>query len=150
MRSICLVLILALILGSSLSATAAIKPRQVVCLGKVQVRQLDKKVIDQGVAQVKFHLVDKFLIKNIKVATKFKKVPAQTIEGYESRAMKRAIASGNYKADYFNIGHNGACQIGLGYQGDLAVSERAKTSWGVFMMGCGGAIVSGNLKCQMK
>jgi hypothetical protein len=111
---------------------------------------MDRKVIDQGAAQVKFTLVDKTLIKNVKVATKFKKVPAQYIEGFESRANKRAIASGQYHADFFNIGNNGACQFGLGYQGDLADKAQPQSSWGVFMMGCGNAIVTGNLKCQMK
>lgn len=136
------------VLAFSLSAMA--KPRTVLCQGPVKAQQLNKKLVDQGVAQVKFQLVDGSTIKDILVRSKFKKIKAQSIDAYQSIAVKRAVASGRYKADFFNIGHNGACQIAMGYQGDLAKSASPKASWGVFMMDCGAYAVTGNLKCQMR
>ncbi len=146
MNKLCLILILGFsILGHTFESS-----KEVYCEGAVKARASNGKVFDQGQARIVFFLIDHATIKNIRMVTKFKKIKPQTIEAFESRASKRAIASGKFKADLFNIGHNGACQVGLGYQGDLARSAQSLSSWGVFMMGCGNYGVVGNLKCQMK
>ncbi len=146
MRAVCLILTLLISLSAGASSTA----RKVVCIGNVQAQLPNKAIMDQGVARVRFDLVDKAVIKNIDVAAKFKKIPAQSLEAFESRAIKRGVASGRYRADLFNIGNNGACQIALGYQADLIQKAGTQNSWGVFVMGCGMHSVLGNLKCQMK
>lgn len=146
MKQLCLILIL----GFSIISHASDNRKEVYCEGAVKARSASGKVFDQGQARIAFFLTDHATIKNIRMVTKFKKIKPQTIEAFESRASKRAIASGKFKADLFNIGHNGACQVGLGYQGDLAKSAQALSSWGMFMMGCGNYGVVGNLKCQMK
>src|SRR5688572_24793798 len=131
MKALCLILTLIY----SVQGYSAV--RHVVCAGRVEARLPNKQKIDYGAARVRFQMSDKSEIRNIDVLSKFKELPGQTIEALEARAVKRAIASGKYKADLFNIGHNGACQIALGYQGDLALSPGTKSSWGVFVMGCG-------------
>lgn len=146
MKAICLILIL----GFSVLGSASEKLKQVSCEGSLRARTLAGKVFDQGNAQMQFQMTDAATMKNIRIWSKFSKIKPQTMEAFESRATKRAIASGKFKADFFNIGHNGACQMGLGYQGDLARSEKPLSSWGVFMMGCGNYAVVGNLKCQMR
>lgn len=146
MREICLILILSF----SVFSQAAEKFKVVYCEGSVRARSMNGKTFDQGKTKMAFVLTDSATMKRIRVVTKFSKIQPQSIEAFESRATKRAIASGKFKADFFNIGHNGACQIGLGYEGDLARSTKPLASWGVFMMGCGNYAVVGNLKCQMK
>ena len=146
MKKICLILVL----GFTIIGQAAENFKTVYCEGSVRARSMNGKVFDQGRAKMAFVLSDSATMKNIRVVTKFSKIKPQSIEAFESRAIKRAIASGKYKADFFNIGHNGACQVGMGYEGDLARSSKPLSSWGVFMMGCGNYAVVGNLKCQMK
>ncbi len=146
MKKICLILILGF---SSIGHTAEIG-KIVQCEGSVRARTTAGKVFDQGHARMVFQLTDSSTIKNIKILTKFSKIKPQTLEAFQALAAKRAIASEKFKADFFNIGHNGACQMGLGYQGDLARSAIPVASWGVFMMGCGNYRVVGNLKCQMR
>ncbi len=146
MKKICLMLILSF----SVTGMAAEKLRVVHCEGSIRARTVKGKIFDQGQAKLVFALADSSTLSQIRVATSFSKIKPQGIEAFESRAIKRAIASGKYKADLFNIGHNGACQIGLGYQGDLVRAEKPLASWGVFMMNCGNYGVMGNLKCQMK
>lgn len=144
MRGICLILTL------FVSTSVWAETRQVVCVGKVDARLANRAVADTGAARVKFTVIDNSIIRNIDVVTKFKKLPAQSLEAFESRAVKRGVASGNYRADLFNIGNNGACQIALGYQADLLAKPGMQSSWGLFVMGCGTHAVLGNLKCQMK
>ena len=146
MKKICLILIL----GFSSLSRAADEARTVVCEGSVRARTTAGKVFDQGHTKMAFQLTDSSTIKNIRILTKFSKIKPQTLEAFQSLAAKRAIASGKFKADFFNIGHNGACQMGLGYQGDIAKAAKPLASWGVFMMGCGNYGVVGNLKCQMR
>jgi hypothetical protein len=150
-KRICLILIFGLPMFAKLGlAQAAVKPRAVICQGVVEARQLNNRVFDRGQTQMSFYLTDSSTIKSIRVATRFSKLKPQEAEAFESLASKRAVATGKFRADFFNIGNNGACQIGLGYQGDLANSKAPATSWGLFVMGCGTYGVTGNLKCQIK
>ncbi len=146
MKKICLILIL----GYSALSPAVETNRVVLCEGSVRARSSQGKVFDQGYARMVFQLSDSSTLKNIKIATKFSKIKPQNLEAFQSLAAKRAIASGKFKADFFNVGNNGACQMGLGYQGDIARSAKPVSSWGLFMMGCGNYGVVGNLKCQMR
>lgn len=146
MKRICITLILSV----ALPLFAGPSARQVLCRGNLQVQDFSSKAIDKGAAAIGFQLVDANTIRNIKLVSKFRKQKPQRIEAVESKAMKRAVASGRFKADFFNIGHNGACQMGLAYQGDLAARATKSSSWGVLMMMCGAYGATGNLKCEMK
>ena len=146
MKAICLILIW----GFSVFSEAAPTAKVVRCEGSIKARSATGKYFDQGRAKMAFYLTDSSTMKSIQIVTNFKKIKPQSIEAFQSLANKRAIASGKFKSDFFNIGNNGACQMGLGYEGDLAKSQKPTSSWGLFMMGCGNYTVVGNLKCQIK
>lgn len=154
MRNICLILILGFTALVSQKTEAAPNPKVVRCEGPIRARTMSGKTFDEGQAKMVFIMRDTATMKSIQVVTRFKKIKAQSIEAFESHANKRVIAAksgqANDRSDFFNIGNNGACQVGLGYQGDLARSQKPVNSWGVFMMGCGNYSVVGNLKCQIK
>lgn len=152
-KTFCLVLKHVVALAATLGfldVAMAATPRQVVCQGPIRAQQMNRKVVDRGNARVQFQISERSTIQNIYVSTRFARMSAQALEAYEAKAVRRAIASGRYRADLFNIGHNGACQMALAYQGEMAQAAKNRSSWGVLMMGCGSYGVQANLKCQIK